>query len=717
MFTNIRHLCGAALVWLLLLFLTSLQSSPTTLRLTIAPESKPVNSNRDPYNLWPRLRAMLRDQEGIEFIPADSVAKMTGDEWSADFYREFEPVSLYEVNRTLRLDAALFFAAEMNRDTLDVYLTIKEVPTGSTISSACASLPQKQAVPVQNEILKNHLNQVLLDAIEKRQTLGFAFNDDDHSMLVLVNPLSDSTYRERLVRYLGEMDLNADEPVMVRLEEGDVPDAFCARAAGRARGLHARIVLAMTPFGAGANKPPMLFIAPDSLPETIMQWPVPLLVSSQALSCTPAPTDSSGIALLNAALFQARERGLRRFKQENLLQTRRSFVDQHLALFYHFAVQAQRQLQDMPADSVAWLADLYRHLVTVPGAAKDRAWLWFNFAAMQERWQTASAALAGYHTADSLFQKASEKSGSALSRLQVARIQKELNNNEASRQAYGEAVQLLAAIPDSVSMVEAMYKIAQLYEQDNRPEEARAAYLKTAQVYDRLHNAYESSRIYEHLGKLSREKADYGDALRQFDAYLVSASEMRNEPVMARAHFQLGMTCMQTDAWETALEHFTKAMDLFEILGDSLGMSRTDMNLGTIKRQKGLLDEARSHYLSALSIAEARHDSSSILLANMNLAELSSIGRAWEDVQTHYDQALATAQLLNNVKEQANILYAKGLAHLKEGRLKTGYKELQQAIELAGGTVSGDAEKEQAFLRKLETIIGDIHNIRGSSEP
>ena len=194
-------------------------------------------------------------------------------------------------------------------------------------------------------------------------------------------------------------------------------------------------------------------------------------------------------------------------------------------------------------------------------------------------------------------------------------------------------------------------------------------------------------------------------------------SEMRNEPVMARAHFQLGMTCMQTDAWETALEHFTKAMDLFEILGDSLGMSRTDMNLGTIKRQKGLLDEARSHYLSALSIAEARHDSSSILLANMNLAELSSIGRAWEDVQTHYDQALATAQLLNNVKEQANILYAKGLAHLKEGRLKTGYKELQQAIELAGGTVSGDAEKEQAFLRKLETIIGDIHNIRGSSEP
>jgi tetratricopeptide (TPR) repeat protein len=712
-----RHLCRGILALGLFLFLSPHPGSPTTLRLTVAPESKPVNSSKDPYNLWPRLRAMLRDQEGIEFVTADSVSKMTGDEWSADFYREFEPVSLYEANRSLRLDAALFFGAEMTKDTLHVYLTIKEVPTGSTLSSTKASLPQKQAVPLQNQILKTHLNQVLLDAIDIRQTHGFAFSDEDNSMLVMVHPMADSAYRETIVRYLGELDLNADEPVMVRIEESGVPVKFCSEAINQTTRLHARFVLAMPAADGNGYKPPSLFIAPDSLPEAIIRWPVPLVFSSEALLCVSAPMDSMGIGLLNAALFQKRERGFARLRQENLLQNHRSFVDQHLALFYHFAVQAERQLQAMPADSMRWLVELYQHMVTVPQAMQDRAWLWLNFAGLQDRLQNTSQALVCYRTADSLFQKAGEKKGAAVSRLQLGNLLSKLKDYEASRKEYSRAVDMLATIPDSLSMVEAMHKIAQLYELDNKPGEARSAYMKTAEVYDRLHYAYESSRIYEHLGKQSREKADFGDALRQFDAYLVSANEMHNEPAMARGHFQLGMVCMQTNAWDTALEHFTKAMDLFEILGDSVGMSRADMNIGTIKRQKGELDQAKSHYLSALSIAEARHDSSSILLANMNLAELSTIGRAWGDVQTHYDQALATAQLLNNVKEQANILYAKGLAHLKEGRLKTGYNELQQAIELAGGTVSGDAEKEQAFLRKLETIIGDIHNIRGSSEP
>jgi tetratricopeptide (TPR) repeat protein len=534
---------------------------------------------------------------------------------------------------------------------------------------------------------------------------------------VLVNSIADSAYRETIVRYLGELDLNADEPVMVRIEEKGVPDNFCDAAISHASRLRARMVLAMPGIDGKDHPSPSLLISPDSLPDAIIRWPVPLVFSSQALLCCSAPLDSAGIGLLNAALFQTRDKGFARLSREHLLQNQRRFVDQHLAIFYRFAVQVERQLQDMPADSMRWLVDLYQHMVTVPQAVQDKAWLWLNLAGLQQRLENTTQALACYRTADSLFQKAGVKSGAAVSRLQMGKMMSDLKNYEASRKEYGRAVDMLTAIPDSLSMVEALHRIAQMYELDNKPGEARSAYMKTAELYDRLHFSYESSRIYEHLGKLSREKADFGDALRQFDAYLVSANEMHNEPAMARAHFQLGMVCMQTNTWDTALEHFTKAMDLFEILGDSLGMSRADMNLGTIKRQKGELDEARSHYLSALSIAEARHDSSSILLANMNLAELSSIGRAWEDVQTHYDQALATAQLLNNVKEQANILYAKGLAHLKEGRLKTGYKELQQAIELAGGTVSGDAAKEQDFLRKLETIIGDIHNIRGSSEP
>lgn len=203
--------------------------------------------------------------------------------------------------------------------------------------------------------------------------------------------------------------------------------------------------------------------------------------------------------------------------------------------------------------------------------------------------------------------------------------------------------------------------------------------------------------------------------MKQFEAYLLAAQKMHSEPALARAHFQIGLTYFQDHQLLSALESFNKAMDLFELLGDQSGMARTDINLGQIKQQQGLLDEARSHYLAALHAAESKQDTATVIVCNTNLAELAILTKTWDEVQNRYDQALATARLLQNKNEQAEILYAKGLAHLKEGRLKTGYLELQQALELGGGAVRSDADTEKAFMKKLETLIGDIEGIKGSS--
>ena len=456
------------------------------------------------------------------------------------------------------------------------------------------------------------------------------------------------------------------------------------------------------------------YFRPEKLALPVVNWTLPLQSPYPALCCDPNPVSDLAPSWVNAALFQDPADGCAFLQQMERTQYDGSLPADHLPLWSAFAVRAGRNIHETAADSMRWVATLLEKLILASKPAEQRGWLHLNLASLRERWGQDDLALASFLQADTLLAEAKEVRGSALSRWRRGLLLSKQKQHRASRLEFARSVQAFQAISDSSSMADAMYKIAMLYELDERPDDARAVYFKTAALYEQLHRSYEAAHIYDHLGQIAREKSDPKEAMKQFDAYLVSAREMHSEPAMARAHFQIGLTYMQDQQYKPALENFNSAMDLFELLGDQRSMARTDLNLGMIKQQQDNLDAAKTHYLAALQMAESILDTSTVVLCQTNLAELALLTKSWGEVHDRYDQALNMAQLLQNTKEQANILYAKGLAHLKEGRLKTGYSELQQALTLAGGTVSGDVEKERAFMQKLEALIGDINSLRGS---
>ena len=196
-------------------------------------------------------------------------------------------------------------------------------------------------------------------------------------------------------------------------------------------------------------------------------------------------------------------------------------------------------------------------------------------------------------------------------------------------------------------------------------------------------------------------------AIEQYQRNLELVLELRIEPAIARAYFQLGTLYFQLNDLVNAKEHFLKAADYMELLADTCGLAKVDNNLGAIYFQMEEWVDAQLRFESALRLEDVCGNPENILRCSVNFGDLRAEQRRWAEAQSYYDRALAIAEQFENKHLMASILYAKGLTHLKEGLLQIGYEELLQASNISGGSVHGEPEKEQAFLQRLRKLIGE----------
>jgi tetratricopeptide (TPR) repeat protein len=197
------------------------------------------------------------------------------------------------------------------------------------------------------------------------------------------------------------------------------------------------------------------------------------------------------------------------------------------------------------------------------------------------------------------------------------------------------------------------------------------------------------------------------NAIEQYQKNLELVLELRIEPAIARAYFQLGTLYFKLNELDKAKDYFLKAADYMEMLADTCGLAKVDNNLGAIYYQMEEWVDAQLRFESALRLEDVCGNLENILRCSVNFGDLRAQQRRWAEAQSYYDRALAIAKQFENKSLMASILYAKGLTHLKEGLLQIGYEELLQASNISGKSVHGEPEKEQAFLQRLRKLIGE----------
>ncbi|MBN1541827.1 tetratricopeptide repeat protein [candidate division KSB1 bacterium] len=214
----------------------------------------------------------------------------------------------------------------------------------------------------------------------------------------------------------------------------------------------------------------------------------------------------------------------------------------------------------------------------------------------------------------------------------------------------------------------------------------------------------EAERLYR-LAKSGMEAGDLLQALEHMQTFLQQAKQLRSEPAVSRGYFQLGTIYFQLNRFSQAIDNFHHAADYLEMLGDTCGLAKVDNNIGAVYHQSGDRVKAAGLYRSALNLARQCRDVETQIRSLVNLGDLYAEEQSWSEAQGDYDRALALAQSLGDPGWLSTVSYAKGMAHIREGMVDLAYAEIRRALEWSNGSVQNAPADEQAFLRKLESLL------------
>ena len=710
----------------LFFFLNVFSSQASKLNVAIVTDFSRLKRSENNVDELSEILSMVSDSlavgKNIAVLPFDSLKARLGTDLTPNIFYAIDPIQLLHANTPSQIDVLLF--ASIGKITRENILTIRaaEFPSGTSIEHI--SVPLKSVEPEKfKESLVAPFNAVFTSLHQGETTLGFPLQPDEMGLVIVAENFDNDNLKNAIDRFAsrlltGESESDRIHPRIKLLSYAhvDAPgdDEFKLGKAINEK-LHSSFVV-FWPDSADSNedKSAEIVFNKSTVFTPFVERCAPLNPGIKNLTTFQSALDSSEIELLSETICPIGKDEYPRFKQfiaDSLDQFQVPLL-MNVAMNSHHVWVSDSTNSDRDPTRYTIAKMIYENLhERKMKSAATKGWIDWNLGAFYRQNARFDSAAIRLASCDSLFTLSHDSLGLALSALEKARLANAQKDWSQAKTAYQSVLDFVIAQHDTFSSANIYYHLAMIAELEDDSDSAENYYQKSAELNDALHNTYGSFRIYSHLGELMRNVNQPVKSLEYLKISLQKADEMHNEPVLARAHFQLGVTSVVLGLNDEAIQHFHDAASYMEILGDSTGLARVDNKLGTIYLNRKDYEKAQSSYEAALHLATLRADSSNMLQSLFNLGEMASEQKRWSFSQENFAQAFKIASGLGNPRLVANVLYSKGLAHLKEGLLRSGYDEVKEAIDMTNGSVHGTPEESRAFLAKIEALIGDMQEL------
>jgi signal transduction histidine kinase/DNA-binding response OmpR family regulator len=236
----------------------------------------------------------------------------------------------------------------------------------------------------------------------------------------------------------------------------------------------------------------------------------------------------------------------------------------------------------------------------------------------------------------------------------------------------GERLQSPALLADSYSILGAIYH--KLQSQDKAVH-----YLQQA-LELKPHNVLVTSRIYNSLGGLARDKENYDSALLYYEKAIAVMNEARDDYRMAEVLNNIGIVYLRQDKLDTGLKYFLQSSARAKETGNLRAQILSAVNIGNILIEQKKFSEAEQIELSALNVAKALGDKTQVLQVYLSLAAIKMETGKHHEAHQYMNEHYALKDSLMNAES------AKQIAEI-ETRYETEKKdqtirELEQSGQL-----------------------------------
>ncbi len=319
------------------------------------------------------------------------------------------------------------------------------------------------------------------------------------------------------------------------------------------------------------------------------------------------------------------------------------------------------------------------------------------------------------HKALEAFDAESDTTGLVLALLEDAKSAQQIQAWARADSSYRQVLRLVADFGDSLSIAGVLFELAVIAESRGLPQDAFDYYQASSNMATALNDTFRIIQICNNVGRLYHDRGEYQASLERFKTARQLAEIISNQRECARSWLLTAVSLSALDDGESAIPALEKARTLLEEIDDLRALVQVSLQTGYVYLRIHDVEQAVEYFQSALATSQQLEYFQGQINALSALAELYVNREFYQEGQDYYDRALKLARDHSNVPAEAEILYNKGLAHIKEGRLASGYLEVKQGIKMSNGRVHTGKESSDAFLQKLEAIIGDLQDLQKQS--
>ncbi|RPI66267.1 MAG: hypothetical protein EHM43_11645, partial [Ignavibacteriae bacterium] len=177
-------------------------------------------------------------------------------------------------------------------------------------------------------------------------------------------------------------------------------------------------------------------------------------------------------------------------------------------------------------------------------------------------------------------------------------------------------------------------------------------------------------------------RGDYPSALEHYHRALALYEELGNRSGGADVMCNIGSVHKGTGDYPAALEHYHRAMALYEELGDRSGLALVTGNIGTVYKSTGDYPAALEHYHRALVLHEELGNRSGVAIVTCNIGNVHTSTGDYPAALEHYQRGKALHEELGDRKGVAIVTGNIGSVHFSTGDYPAALEYFQRALAL-----------------------------------
>jgi len=186
------------------------------------------------------------------------------------------------------------------------------------------------------------------------------------------------------------------------------------------------------------------------------------------------------------------------------------------------------------------------------------------------------------------------------------------------------------------------------------------------------------------------------------------ATKLNFKKGKAYAEKNIGLAKYYQGDYMEVLEHWTKSLEIFETIKDTLGIANLTGNLGTIYYTQGSNAKALDYYLQSLNYSEKLKDNLRIATALVNIGGVYGDNpRDYDKALTYYKKIEPYLPKLNNARISIAYLFGIGEIYFKQGNYDEALKYYNQSLDIT---------KDTPELSENYNKLGNVYFQKGNNE-